>query len=104
MSMVITHIRPHDEAVIELLRADPEFASEYVSAALDEADQPGGQEALLTALRRVVEARGVAQVARASGVRRESIYRALATNGNPTMKTLFAVLQATGLKLGVHRA
>lgn len=104
MSTSTTYARLHDEAVIALLRDDPEFASEYIAAALDEADQPGGQETLLTAIRRVVEARGMAQVARASGVRRESLYRALASGGNPTMKTLLAVLHATGLKLGVHRA
>jgi len=42
-------MRPHDDAVAELLREDPAFADEYLSAALDEADQPGGREALLAA-------------------------------------------------------
>lgn len=96
--------RPHDEAVIELLRDDPDFAGEYLAAAFEEADRPGGREALLAALRRVAEARGMAQVARDAGIQRESLYRALSPRGNPTIKTLLAVLQATGLKLGVHRA
>ena len=43
--------RPHDAAVVELLKADPDFANEYLAAALDEADEPGGQTALLAALR-----------------------------------------------------
>ena len=34
--------RPHDAAVVELLKADPDFANEYLAAALDEADEPGG--------------------------------------------------------------
>jgi probable addiction module antidote protein len=95
--------RPHDESVVELLRADPAFAADYLNAAMDEADQPGGREALLMALRHVAEARGMAQVARAAGVQRESLYRALSPRGNPTIKTLLAVMHATGLRLGVSK-
>lgn len=53
--------RPHDSAVVELLKADPDFANEYLAAALEEADQPGGQAALLAALRHVAEAQGMAR-------------------------------------------
>lgn len=96
--------RPHDDAVVELLREDPSFADEYLAAALDEADQPGGREALLAALRHVAEAQGMAAVAERAGIPRESLYRALSpTNGNPTVKTLMAILTAAGLKLEVHR-
>ncbi|MES2355201.1 MAG: addiction module antidote protein [Pseudomonadota bacterium] len=96
--------RPHDDAVVELLREDPDFADEYLAIALDEADEPGGREALLAALRHVAEAQGMATVAERAGIPRESLYRALSPNGNPTIKTLLAVLNAAGLKLGVHRA
>ncbi len=51
--------RPHDEAVVELLHKDPAFADEYLSAALDEANRPGGREALLAALRHIAEAKEV---------------------------------------------
>lgn len=96
--------RPHDNAVVELLRDDPAFADEYLAAALDEADQPGGRVALLAALRHVAEAQGMAAVAERAGIPRESLYRALSpTNGNPTVKTLLAILSAAGLKLKVHR-
>ncbi len=44
--------RPHDETVVDLLKADPEFA------ALDEAEQAGGQTALLAALRQIDKAQG----------------------------------------------
>jgi probable addiction module antidote protein len=96
--------RPHDDAVVELLREDPTFADEYLAAALEEADQAGGREALLAALRHVAEAQGMAAVAERAGIPRESLYRALSPSGNPTVKTLLAVLDAAGLKLGVHRA
>jgi DNA-binding phage protein len=48
--------RPHDEAVVELLREDPTFADEYLGAAMEEANQDGGCEALLAAIRHVAEA------------------------------------------------
>ena len=95
--------RPHDAAVVELLKADPEFANEYLAAALDEADEPGGQAALLAALRHVAEAQGMAAVAERAGMPRESLYRALSPRGNPTIKTLLAVLGAAGLQLAVTR-
>ena len=96
--------RSHDEAVIELLREDPSFADEYLAAAMEEANQDGGREALLAALRHVAEAQGMAAVAERAGIPRESLYRVLSPNGTPTSKTLLAVLDAAGLKLGVHRA
>jgi len=95
--------RTHDEAMIEMLRADPAFANDYICVALEEADEPGGREALLIALRQVAEACGMARVAKLAGVKREALYRALSPKGNPTLKTLSAVLDAVGLKLAVER-
>ncbi|MDP2768595.1 MAG: putative addiction module antidote protein [Giesbergeria sp.] len=95
--------RPHDTAVVELLKADPDFANAYLAAALEEADEPGGQTALLVALRHVAEAQGMAAVAERAGIPRESLYRALGPKGNPTVKTLLAVLSAAGLHLAVTR-
>lgn len=95
--------RPHDAAVVDMLKADPEFADAYLAAALEEADQPGGQAALLAALRHIAEAQGMAAVAQRAGIPRESLYRALSRSGNPTIKTLLAVLGAAGLQLAVTR-
>lgn len=95
--------RPHAEAVIELLREDSAFAGEYLRAAMEQADQEGGREALLSALRHAAEAQGMAQVAQRAGIQRESLYRALSPNGNPTLKTLVAVLEAAGLRLAITR-
>lgn len=92
----------HDEAMIRQLREDPEFAAEYLRAALEDEDEP---RVLLVALRRVAEARGgIAKVAKAAGVERESLYRALSSNGNPRLSTLAAVARAMGLKLTVETA
>ena len=87
----------HDEAMVRELRANPDFAAEYLRAALDDTDDP---RVLLVALRRVAEARGgIARVAKAAGIERESLYRALSANGNPRLSTLVAVTKAMGLKL-----
>lgn len=90
----------HDQKVIERLRDDPGFASEYLKAAMDDEDEP---RVLLIALRRIAEARGgIAKVARAAGVERESLHRALSRAGNPRFSTLAAVAKAVGLRLTVE--
>jgi probable addiction module antidote protein len=92
----------HNEAMIARLRADPDFATEYLKAALEETDEP---KVLLVALRRIAEARGgIAKVAKAAGIERESLYRALSPRGNPRLSTLVAVTKAIGLKLTVETA
>ncbi len=92
----------HDEAVIRQLRDDAEFAVEYLKAALEDDDEPG---VLLLALRRIAEARGgIAKVAKAAGIERESLYRALSVRGNPRLSTLVAVTKAVGLRLTVEAA
>lgn len=55
--------RPHDDAVVELLREDPALVDEYLAAALEDADKEGGRQGLLAALRHVAEAQGMADVA-----------------------------------------
>ncbi len=45
----------NDEAVIRQLREDPEFAAEYLKAAMEDSDEP---KVLLLALRHIAEARG----------------------------------------------
>ena len=95
--------RPHNAAVVDMLRQDPEFASVYLEAALEESHEPGSQQTLLTALRHVAEAQGMATVAERAGIPRETLYRALSPNGKPTIKTLLAVWGAAGLHLAVTR-
>ncbi|MGB9333903.1 MAG: addiction module antidote protein [Candidatus Acidiferrales bacterium] len=74
---------------------------EYLKAALEEEDEP---RVLLIALRDIAQARGIARVAKAAGVTRESLYRALSVRRNPRMSTLVAVMKALGLKLAVEVA
>ncbi len=91
----------HDEAMVRRLRKDPEFAAEYLKAALEDEDEP---RVLLIALRHLAQAQGVAKVAKAAGIERESLYRALSERGNPRLSSLFAVTKAVGLRLTVEPA
>ena len=91
----------HEDAMIRELRHDPEFAAEYLKAAMEEADEP---KVLLIALRQIAKARGVAKVTRAARIERESLYRALSPHGNPRLTTLMAVTKALGLTLTVEPA
>ncbi len=92
----------HDECMIRELREDPKFAVEYLKVALEDTEEPA---VLLVALRRIAEARGgIAKVAKAAGIERESLYRALSAKGNPRLSTLVAVTKAVGLKLTVEPA
>ena len=88
----------HRERLTTELRADSKLAAEYLNAAAEDKDR----RIYLTALRTVAEARGMANVAKAAGVPRESLYRALSSSGNPRLSTLHAILKAAGLRLAVE--
>lgn len=89
----------HRERLIGELRADPKLAADYLNAAAEDEDP----RVYLAALRTVAEAEGMAKVAKAAGVPRESLYRALSSGGNPRFSTFHAILKAAGLKLAVER-
>ena len=92
----------HDQELIAALRKDSEFAAEYLKAAMEDSEEP---KVLLIALRQLAEARGgIAKVAKAAGIERESLYRALSAKGNPRLSTLLAVTKAVGMRLTVEAA
>ncbi len=90
----------HRVRLVAELREDPRLAAAYLNAAAEDGDP----RVYLAALRTVAEAEGMAKIAKAAGVPRESLYRALSPNGNPRFSTLHAILRAAGLKLAVERA
>lgn len=93
----------HHEREIEELRADPELALEYLKAAMQELDDPDNRAAGLLALRTIAEAYGgLGNIAAQAGISREALYRSLSPHGNPTLKTLLAVLKALGMRLSVE--
>ena len=88
---------PSKEYRAELLKQllDVEEAAEYLSACLEDSE-----EVFLLGLRDVVEAHGgVAELARLTGLNRESLYRLLSKNGNPRLSSLASILGALGIQL-----
>ena len=93
----------HNEREVAELAADRELAVEYLKAAMESLDNPDDRAAGLLALRAVAEAYGgLGNVAQKAGISRESLYRALSPSGNPTLKTLLAVLNTVGMRLSVE--
>ncbi len=92
---------PHEEAIIKELRDDPEFAAEYLKAAMEDSEEP---RVLLIALRQLAKAHGIAKVAKQARIERESLYRALSPKGNPRFSTIMAITKALGLTLTVEPA
>lgn len=93
----------HDREVAEL-RADRELAVEYLKAAMEGLDDPNERGGALLALRAIAEAYGggLGAVAAQAGISRETLYRTLSPKGNPTLRTLIAVLRTVGMKLSVE--
>jgi probable addiction module antidote protein len=89
---------PYREALLESL-SDPNEAKSYLNAVLE--DYPAG---FLKALRNVAKAHQMSRLAVETGIKRESLYRALSDEGNPTLETLTAVLSALGLKISIATA
>lgn len=96
-------VTAHHESEVAELRVDRDLAVEYLKAAMESLDDPDNRAAGLLALRTVAEAYGgLGAVAAEAGISRESLYRALSPKGNPTLKTLLAVLKTVGMRLSVE--
>ena len=67
----------------------------YITAALE----TGDAEFVRDALGLVAKARGMSQIAKTSGLNRESLYKALSEHGNPEFATIMRVLRSMGLTL-----
>ncbi|OOG38284.1 putative addiction module antidote protein [Rhodanobacter sp. C06] len=78
----------------------PEAQAEYISVALE----TGDPAFIADSLGVVARARGMSQLARDTGLRRESLYKALSAEGNPEFATIMKVLQALGVKLSAKAA
>ncbi len=89
-----TRATPYD--VAEQLRTPEEMAA-YLDAWLEEA--PDDTAGIARALGDIARAKGMTQVAKDTGLSRESLYRALSADGNPSFATVLKVARALGLKL-----
>lgn len=87
---LIEQLKDHDEAVA------------YLNVALEESlkGDPESQRLFIMALRNVTEAQGgIGNLAKKTGMGRESLYKTLSATGNPKWHTLVSLVIALGLNL-----
>ena len=85
-------IKTYDAA--EYLETEADMAA-YLQAAFED----GNPSLVIHALGNIARARGMSQIARETGLRRESLYKALSPEGNPEFATVLKVVQALGITL-----
>jgi len=94
-----TRTVPYD--VAQQLRTPEEMAA-YLDAWLTEA--PEDVSGIARALGDIARAKGMTQVARDAGLSRESLYKALSEDGNPSFATVLKVAHALGVRLHAEAA
>ena len=87
-----TKFKPFDAA--DYL-TDEETIAEYLTAALEDPNP----DMFLVAVRDVARARGMTQLAKDSGLGRESLYKALSPGSKPRHETIQKIVRALGVKL-----
>lgn len=87
--------------VVQQLRTPEEMAA-YLDAWLT--DAPEDVAGIARALGDIARAGGMSQVARKTGLSRESLYKALSANGNPSLATVLKVARALGVRLHAEAA
>ena len=83
----------------EHLKTDVDMAA-YLEAAIEDGDPV----VISAAIGDIARAKGMSQIARETGLGRESLYKALSPGGNPEFATILKVVRALGLKLHVEAA
>jgi len=76
-------------------------SEEAIAAYLDAVFEDGDPKLIAAAIGDVARARGMSEIAQKSGLSRESLYRALSTDGNPEMATVLKVMRALGMRVSV---
>lgn len=75
--------------------SDDEAVAEYLTAALEDPNP----DLFLAAIKNVARVRGMAQLAKDTGLGRESLYKALAPGAKPRYDTILRVTRALGIRL-----
>lgn len=85
--------------VTKYLRTPEDMAAHLDAWLTDVPDDPAG---IARALGDIARAKGMTQVAKDAGLSRESLYRALSPEGNPSFATVLKVARALGVRLRVE--
>lgn len=73
----------------------PEAIAVFMANALETGDAPY----IAKAMGVVARAKGMAELARETGLSREQLYRSFSEKGNPTLKTMLTVMKALGVDI-----
>ncbi|RMH21422.1 MAG: putative addiction module antidote protein [Gammaproteobacteria bacterium] len=76
----------------------PEAINEYLTAALEEGDT----DLLIAALGDIARAKGMTQLAKKTGLGRESLYKALTPGAKPRFDTIMRVMRGLGIHLAAQ--
>jgi probable addiction module antidote protein len=79
--------------------ADYLKTEEDIAAYVTEALATGDTAVIAHALGVIARTRGMSRIASETGLSRESLYRALSTEGNPEFITVLRIMEAVGLRL-----
>lgn len=83
--------------VVDYLKTEKDIAG-YLNAVLEDGDPA----LFVAAIGDISRAKGMSDIAKKSGVTRESLYRALKIEARPRFETVAKVIHALGMKLSVH--
>jgi len=83
--------------------ADHINTKEDVTAYLDAALEENDTAFLLSVIGDIARSKGMAQIAKELNLARESLYRSLAQDGNPSFNTVAKVLDNLGYQLSVKQ-
>jgi probable addiction module antidote protein len=75
--------------------------AEAINAYVEEALETGDSAFVAKALGSISRARGMSRIAEKAGLSRESLYKALSSDGNPEFGTIIRVMHALGLRFSV---
>jgi len=81
---------------VDQLQSEEDMAM-YLDACLEE--DPGDGSVVRAALNDIARAQGMTQLAKATGITREGLYKALSPTGNPEFSTILKVIKALKIKL-----
>lgn len=79
-------------------------SDEAIEAYLEAAFEDGDPKLVAMALGNIAKAKGMTHVAKAAGITREALYKALSEKGDPKLSTLLGVMKALGLRFTVTTA
>jgi len=86
-----------DFDVVDYLKTEADIAG-YLTAVLEDGDPA----LFIAAIGDISRAKGMSDIAKKSGVTRESLYRALKIEAHPRFETVVKVIHALGMKLSVE--